>query len=105
MQTAPPKRVEAPPTRQGATGPTSAEPVVTAVAIAVRVPPQFSDLRVLVESHIELQRFRAVTDLDEAELARLIVLAEHRQWAARFGRAHAPARSRHWLACCHQAAA
>lgn len=80
MQTAPapapPQRVEAPPTPQGATGPTSAEPVVTAVAIAVRVPPQFSDLRELVESHIELQRFRAVTDLDQAELARLIVLAE-----------------------------
>ena len=76
MQTAPPQRVEAPPTPQGATGPTSAEPVVTAVAIAVRVPPQFSELRELIESHIELQRFRAVTDLDEAELARLIVLAE-----------------------------
>ena len=42
----------------------------------VRAPPQFNDLRELVERHIELQRYRAVTDLDDSELARLIVLAE-----------------------------
>jgi translocation and assembly module TamA len=33
-------------------------------------------VRELIERHLELQRYRAVTDLDEAELARLIVLAE-----------------------------
>ena len=33
-------------------------------------------MRELLEKHLELQRYRAVTDLDEAELARLIVLAE-----------------------------
>lgn len=30
----------------------------------------------MLEKHLELQRYRAVTDLDEAELARLIMLAE-----------------------------
>lgn len=30
----------------------------------------------MLEKHLELQRYRAVTDLDDAELARLIVLAE-----------------------------
>ena len=34
-------------------------------------------MRELLEKHLELQRYRAVTDLDDAELARLIVLAEH----------------------------
>lgn len=33
-------------------------------------------MRELLEKHIELQRYRAVTDLDEAELNRLVVLAE-----------------------------
>ncbi len=33
-------------------------------------------MRELLEKHLELQRYRAVTDLDAAELARLIVLAE-----------------------------
>jgi translocation and assembly module TamA len=33
-------------------------------------------VRELLEKHLELQRYRAVTDLDDAELARLIVLAE-----------------------------
>ena len=44
--------------------------------IAVRTQPEFSPLRELVERHIELQRYRAVTDLDDAELARLMALAE-----------------------------
>ncbi len=48
----------------------------SAFDIAVRTPPGFTALRELVEKHIELQRYRAVTDLDDAELARLIVLAE-----------------------------
>lgn len=69
----PPQKVTPEPTPQGATGPTSAEPEVTAFDIAVRAPGAVKEL---LERHLELQRYRAVTDLDEAELARLIVLAE-----------------------------
>lgn len=69
----PPQKVTPEPTPQGATGPTSAEPEVTAFDIAVRAP---GTVKELLERHLELQRYRAVTDLDEAELARLIVLAE-----------------------------
>lgn len=46
---------------------------MTAFDITVRAP---SEIREMLEKHLELQRYRAVTDLDEAELARLIVLAE-----------------------------
>ena len=70
---APPAKMEPEPTPQGSVGPTSAEPEVTAFDIAVRAPPA---VRELLEKHLELQRYRAVTDLDDAELARLIVLAE-----------------------------
>ena len=69
----PPEKVEPPPTPRGSVGPTSAEPEVTAFDITVRAPPI---VREMLEKHLELQRYRAVTDLDEAELARLIVLAE-----------------------------
>lgn len=69
----PPEKVTPEPTPQGATGPTSAQPEVTAFDIAVRAPQPVKDM---LEKHLELQRYRAVTDLDEAELARLIVLAE-----------------------------
>lgn len=69
----PPEKVAPGPTPQGATGPTSAQPEVTAFDIAVRAPQPIKDL---LDKHLELQRYRAVTDLDEAELARLIVLAE-----------------------------
>lgn len=69
----PPEKVTPGPTPQGATGPTSAQPEVTAFDIAVRAPQPIKDL---LDKHLELQRYRAVTDLDEAELARLIVLAE-----------------------------
>ncbi|MDB5885311.1 MAG: surface antigen [Polaromonas sp.] len=69
----PPENVEPEPTPQGSVGPTSAAPEVTAFDIAVRAPEA---VRALLEKHLELQRYRAVTDLDEAELARLIVLAE-----------------------------
>ena len=51
-------------------------PDVAAFDVAVRTQPEFSALRELVEKHIELQRYRAVTDLDDAELARLMALAE-----------------------------
>lgn len=73
---APPPRVEAPPTPAGSIGPTGADSAVAAFDISVRTPPQFNDVRELVERHIELQRYRAVTDLDDSELARLILLAE-----------------------------
>ncbi len=69
----PPQKVTPEPTPRGATGPTSAQPEASAFDIAVRAP---KDVQELLEKHIELQRYRAVTDLDEAELARLIVLAE-----------------------------
>ena len=72
----PPLQVDAPPTPRGAIGPTGADSTLTAFDIEVRAPPQFDDLRELVERHIELQRYRAVTDLDDAEIARLIVLTE-----------------------------
>ncbi len=74
-QQAPPNQ-QATPTPPGAIGPTGANSASTAFDIAVRTPPQFNDVRELVEQHIELQRYRAVTDLDDSELARLIVLAE-----------------------------
>ncbi|WP_457282253.1 autotransporter assembly complex protein TamA [Polaromonas sp. P5_D5] len=69
----PPQKVTPEPTPQGSTGPTGAQPEVTAFDIAVRAPQPIKEL---LERHLELQRYRAVTDLDEAELARLIVLAE-----------------------------
>lgn len=69
----PPEKVTPGPTPQGAIGPASAAQEVTAFDIAVRAPP---GVRELLEKHIELQRYRAVTDLDEAELNRLVVLAE-----------------------------
>ncbi len=42
-------------------------------SIDVRAP---SSVRALLEQHLELRRYREVTDLDDYELARLIVLAE-----------------------------
>ena len=54
-------------------GPTSAEPEVTAFDIVVRAP---KEVREMLEKHMELKRYRAVTDLDEIELERLTVLAE-----------------------------
>jgi len=56
--------------------PPASTPDAIAFDIAVRTPPEFSPLRDLVEKHLELQRYRAVTDLDETELARLMALAE-----------------------------
>ena len=69
----PPEKIEPPVTPKGSIGPTSAESEVTAFDISVRAP---TAVRELLEKHLELQRYRAVTDLDEAELARLLVLAE-----------------------------
>ena len=69
----PPASVTPAPAQRGEVGPASAGSEVTAFDIAVRAPPT---VRELLEKHMELQRYRAVTDLDEAELLRLIVLAE-----------------------------
>jgi len=69
----PPEKVDPVDTPQGSVGPTSASPEVTAFDISIRAPAQVQEL---LERHLELQRYRAVTDLDEAELERLIVLAE-----------------------------
>jgi len=56
-----------------ASSPAPAAEAPAAFDIVVRAPgPQ----KELLERHLELQRFRAVTDLDDAEIARLIVLAE-----------------------------
>jgi translocation and assembly module TamA len=69
----PPASVPPPDTPAGSIGPTQAQPEVTAFDIEVKAPPE---VRALLERHLELQRYRAVTDLDDAELARLVVLAE-----------------------------
>ncbi len=60
-------------TPQGSVGTVNAPPEVAAFDIVVRAPAAIRDL---LENHLELQRFRAVTDLDDTELARLLVLAE-----------------------------
>ena len=69
----PPESVKPEDTPQGSVGPTSATPEITAFDISIRAP---SEVQALLERHLELQRYRAVTDLDEAELERLVVLAE-----------------------------
>ena len=61
------------PTPQGKVGAKDAEPVVSAFDIEVRAPEPFKSL---LEQHMELKRYRAVTDLDAAELARLLQLAD-----------------------------
>ena len=71
----PPQQVE-PDVPQGAVGPASGEPEVAAFDIRVYTPPGFVDVQALLEKHLELQRYRAVTDLDDNELARLVVLAD-----------------------------
>ena len=69
----PPENIAPVDTPPGSVGPTSAQPEVTAFDITVRAP---STVREMLEKHMELQRYRAVTDLDDVELERLIVLAE-----------------------------
>ena len=54
----------------------TAAPGEVAFDIAVRTPPEFKALRELVEQNLELQRYRAVTDLEDSELQRLVVLAD-----------------------------
>jgi len=51
----------------------SGQPPAPAFDLVVRAP---DPLRELLERNLELRRYREVTDLDDAEIARLIVLAE-----------------------------
>jgi translocation and assembly module TamA len=51
----------------------SAQPQPPAFDLVVRAP---DPLRQLLERNLELRRYRAVSDLDDSEIARLIVLAE-----------------------------
>jgi translocation and assembly module TamA len=53
--------------------PASAQPQGPAFDLVVRAP---DPLRELLERNLELRRYREVTDLDDAEIARLVVLAE-----------------------------
>lgn len=53
--------------------PAAAQQPQPAFDLVVRAP---DNLRELLERNLELRRYREVTDLDDAELARLIVLAE-----------------------------
>ena len=80
QQTAPlavqPPQQPVPDIPQGAVGPTSSAPEIAAFDISVRTLPAFADVQALLENHLELQRYRAVTDLDDNELARLVVLAD-----------------------------
>lgn len=55
------------------TAPDAGEPAHPSFSIDVRAP---SPVKSLLERQMELQRYREVTDLDEAELARLMVMAE-----------------------------
>ena len=53
--------------------PAFAQPAGPAFDLVVRAP---DNLRELLERNLELRRYREVTDLDDAEIARLIVLAD-----------------------------
>lgn len=54
-------------------GPAGAQPQQPSFDLVVRAPDA---LRTLLETHLELRRYREVSDLDDAEIARLVVLAE-----------------------------
>jgi translocation and assembly module TamA len=58
---------------QPADAPAAGAPDQPSFDLVVQAP---GDLRELLERHLELRRYREVADLDDAELARLIVLAE-----------------------------
>lgn len=59
-------------TPEGKVGTASAEPEVLAFTIDVRAP---DTIRELLETHLELKRYRALTDLTEAEMAGLLEAA------------------------------
>jgi translocation and assembly module TamA len=54
-------------------GPLFAQPARPAFDLVVRAP---DPLREILENNLELRRYREVTDLDDAEIARLIVIAQ-----------------------------
>ena len=58
---------------EGMVGPATDRPEVKAFTIEVRAP---DPLRELLQKHLELNRYRAITDLSESEMARLLVLTE-----------------------------
>ena len=58
---------------EGKVGPAAAKPEVKAFTVEVRAPEEVQDL---LQKHLELNRYRAVTDLSESEMTRLLVLAE-----------------------------
>ncbi len=53
-----------------------ADDVPATKAFEIRVDTDDKDLHALIERHNELQRYRAVSDLDDTEFARLMALAE-----------------------------
>ena len=63
-------------TAQAGAGEAGGQPAA-ASAFDVRVECADDELRALVERHNDLQRYRRIADLDDAEFARLMVLAEH----------------------------
>ena len=58
---------------EGMVGPATDRPEVKAFTIDVYAPDTVRDL---LQKHLELNRYRAVTDLSESEMTRLLVLAE-----------------------------
>jgi len=66
--------------------PAAAQPVPAAAAAAEKAPPAGPSFDIeihapervksLLERHLELRRYREVTDLDDAELARLVAITE-----------------------------
>ncbi len=60
-------------TPEGMVGTATAKPEVKAFTVEVRAPDAVRDL---LQKHLELNRYRAVTDLSESEMTRLLVLAE-----------------------------
>lgn len=58
---------------EGKVGPATDQPEVYAFTIDVRAPDAVRDL---LQKHLELNRYRAVTDLSDSEMTRLLVLAE-----------------------------
>lgn len=70
---------------QGApSGTATAPPLVPAFELRIEAPPE---LQALLQQHLELQRYRELSDLSEAELARLLSAAQQnaRELAATLG--------------------
>jgi len=61
------------PDAKPATGAAPTLPATNAFEVSIEAP---DEIRAVLERHLPLQRYRAVSDLDDNEMARLIVLAE-----------------------------